>query len=108
MFCGYYTGPATSSSEIVNMQCEEPIRGNFIKIYSGKGSDENSPSILSILEVRFREINHIGGKGSYSKTCIKRPLSKRSKIGFKDQLSRNAGQKYCRMLPFKGSILQCV
>ena len=33
-----------------------------------------------------------------SKTCVKRPLSKRSKMGFQDQLSLNAGQKYCRML----------
>ena len=34
----------------------------------------------------------------YSKTCLKRTLSKRPKIGFQDQLSLNAGQKYCRML----------
>ena len=34
----------------------------------------------------------------YSKTCVKRPLSKRPKFGFQDQLSLNAGQKYCRML----------
>ena len=34
----------------------------------------------------------------YSKTCLKRPLSKRPQVGF--QLSLNAGQKYCRMLPF--------
>ena len=40
--------------------------------------------------VRFWYINR--------KTCIKRPLSKRPKIGFLDQLSLNAGQKYCRML----------
>ena len=33
-----------------------------------------------------------------SKTCVKRPLSKRPKVGFQDQLSLNAGQKYCRML----------
>ena len=33
----------------------------------------------------------------YSKTCVKRPLSKETKIGFQDQLSLNAGQKYCRM-----------
>ena len=33
----------------------------------------------------------------YSKTYEKRPLSKRPKIGFQDQLSLNAGQKYCRM-----------
>ena len=32
------------------------------------------------------------------KTCVKRPLSKRPKIGFQDQLSLNAGQKYCGML----------
>ena len=34
----------------------------------------------------------------YSKTCVKRPLSKRPKIGFQDELSLNAGQKYCRTL----------
>ena len=33
----------------------------------------------------------------YSKTCVKRPLSRRQNIGFQDQLSLNAGQKYCRM-----------
>ena len=31
-------------------------------------------------------------KYPYSKTCIKRPLSKRPKIGFQDQLSLNVGQ----------------
>ena len=34
----------------------------------------------------------------YSKTCVKRPISQRQKIGFQDKLSLNAGQKYCRML----------
>ena len=34
----------------------------------------------------------------YSKTCLKQPLWKRPKAGFQDQLSLNAGQKYCRML----------
>ena len=32
-----------------------------------------------------------------SKTCVQRPLSNRPKIGFQDQLSLNAGQKYSRM-----------
>ena len=41
---------------------------------------------------------------TYSKTCAKRLLSKRLKIGFQDQLSLNAGQKYCRMLPFRPSL----
>ena len=40
----------------------------------------------------------------YSKTCVKQPLSERPKIGFYDQLSLNAGQRYCRML--QGEILQ--
>ena len=35
---------------------------------------------------------------NYSKTCIKQLISRRSKIGFQDQLSLNAGQYYCRML----------
>ena len=48
---------------------------------------------------RVNDCDHL-----HSKTCQKRPLSKRPKIGFQDQLSHNAGQKYCRMA--KGSILQ--
>ena len=34
--------------------------------------------------------------GTYSKTCVKWPLSIRPKSGFQDQLSLNAGQKYCQ------------
>ena len=34
----------------------------------------------------------------YSKTCLKRPLKKKTKIDFQDRLLLNAGQKYCRML----------
>ena len=37
----------------------------------------------------------------YSKTCLKRPLKKKTKNGFQGQLSLNAGQKYCRMLQGK-------
>ena len=33
------------------------------------------------------------------------PLSKRQKIGFQDQLSLIAGQKYCRMLPLEHSAI---
>ena len=36
--------------------------------------------------------------GIYSKTCHKRLLKKKTKNGFRDRLSLNAGQKYCRML----------
>ena len=41
----------------------------------------------------------------YSKTCVKLPLSKRPKIGFQDQISLNAGQKYCRMLQVEHSAI---
>ena len=34
----------------------------------------------------------------YIKTCVKRPLSKRLKIGFQYQLSLAADQKDCRVL----------
>ena len=34
----------------------------------------------------------------YSKTCLKGPLKKETKIGFQDQSSLNGGQMYCRML----------
>ena len=34
-------------------------------------------------------------KKKYSETCVKRQLAKRPKIGFQDQLSLYAGQKYC-------------
>ena len=41
----------------------------------------------------------------YSKTCLKRPLKKKTKIGFSDRLSLNAGQKYCRMLQLEHSAM---
>ena len=43
----------------------------------------------------------------FSKTEVKRPLSKRPQIGFQDQLSLNAGQnlKYYRMLPMEHSAI---
>ena len=33
----------------------------------------------------------------YSKTCLKRPLKTKTKIGFQDRVLLTAGQKYCRM-----------
>ena len=45
---------------------------------------------------------HIDGHSdkflNYSKTCLKRPLSERPKIGFQDQLPLNAVLRYYRML----------
>ena len=42
----------------------------------------------------------------YSKTCVKRLLSKRPKVGFQDQVSLNAGHKYCRMLQGEHSAIR--
>ena len=39
------------------------------------------------------------------KTCVKRPLSKRPKTDFQDQLSLYAGQKYCRTLQMEHSAI---
>ena len=41
----------------------------------------------------------------FSKACHKRPLKKKTKIGFQDGLSLNAGQKYCRMLQWEHSAI---
>ena len=41
----------------------------------------------------------------YSKTCLKRPLKRKTKTIFQDRLSLNAGQKYCRMLPLEHSAI---
>ena len=48
--------------------------------------------------------HYLASRLVYSKTCLKRPLKKKTKIGFQDRLTLNAGQKYCRML--QESILQ--
>ena len=42
----------------------------------------------------------------YSKTCLKRPLKTKTKIGFQDRLSLNAGQMYCRMLQGEHSAIR--
>ena len=42
-------------------------------------------------------IHGLGGQ-QYSKTCLKRTLKKKTKIGFQDRLLVNTGKKYCRML----------
>ena len=54
----------------------------------------------SVLVHKWLTTAPAGAAHTYSKTCVKRPLSKRPEIGFQDQLSPNAGQKYCRMLQY--------
>ena len=54
--------------------------------------------MASILDYMYFALFSSQSESLYSKTCVKGPLSKRPKIDFQDQLSLNAGQKYCRML----------
>ena len=42
----------------------------------------------------------------FSRKPVKRPFSKRQKIGFQDQLLFNVGQKNCSLLTLEGSTLQ--
>ena len=58
---------------------------------------------MHFIDLLYR--NHKQRKG-YSKTCVKRPLSKRPKIDFQDKLSLNAGQSIAECS--KRSILQYV
>ena len=57
-------------------------------------------TIYKILSVEHRnDFSLCKGKIlQYSITCVNRPLSERPQISFQDQLSLNAGQKYCRKL----------
>ena len=41
----------------------------------------------------------------YSKICLKPPLTKKTKIGFQDQLPHNAGQSIGRMLQGRHSAI---
>ena len=74
-----------------------PTYGDLASAYlkSGEIGDQRT---LSGLQGEVIYSRHHGSSLMYSKTCLKRSLSKREKIGFQDQLSLNAGQKYCRML----------
>ena len=64
------------------------------------GLDDEGPyTCRAANEGGFKEEKaYVRVQGQYSKTCVKRPLSKRPQIGFQDQLSLNAGQKYFGML----------
>ena len=61
--------------------------------HKGKDQSDLVPYCL-----QFRLGDERADRQQNSKTCVKRPLSKRPKIGFQDQLSLKAGQQYCRML----------
>ena len=57
--------------------------------------------MLTILNTN--KMTWVNGLMEYRKTCVKLP--KRPKIGFQNQLSHNADQKYCRMLQWEHSTI---
>ena len=61
-------------------------------------------------ENNYQTKHHMSILYIYSKTCLKQPLKKNTKIGFQYGLSLDAGQKYCRMLPLEHSaiLLTCI
>ena len=76
------------------------------------GKHEASLSIITFIqdfEADYKLILHSGTNLKtftyifgqiFSKTCLKRPIKMKTKIGFQDWLLFNAGQKYCRMLQY--------
>ena len=67
---------------------------NCLQLFSFGNSSFRDSGIFVIIFFIIIFLEYI----QYGKTCVKRPLPKRPKIGFQDQLSLNVGQKHCRML----------
>ena len=55
-------------------------------------------ALKSFYLTRFKKVNDKVAQMLYSKTCLKRALKKKTKIGFQTLFSHNAGKQYCRML----------
>ena len=58
-FCSYHEGHVTEHTSII-YECEEPIQGKFIKIYSGKDAEDTSSKILSLDEVSIQTGQYTG------------------------------------------------
>ena len=58
-FCSCHDGHVTEHTSII-YECEEPIQGKFIKIYSGKDADDVHPIILSLDEVSIQTGQYTG------------------------------------------------
>ena len=51
-------------------------------------------NVPNTLNQRYMNMTKDAVSYTYKNPCVKRPLSKRPKIGFQDQFLLNAGQKY--------------
>ena len=70
------------------------LMGHTLVFYTVKPASQKDQKLVFKTNDRFMQVEEKLQNALYSKTCF----SKRPKIGFQDQLSLNAGQKYCRML----------
>ena len=61
--------------------------------------------VLSLIFTMLYADKYPALKTLFSKSYVKRPFSKRPKIGFQYQLALNAGQKYCRMFHLEHSAI---
>ena len=59
-FCNYLDDHVNEHTSML-FECEEPIHGKFIKIYSGKDDDDDiRPKIISLDEVSLQTVQHTG------------------------------------------------
>ena len=58
-FCSYHEGHVNEHTSII-VECENPIQGKFIQIYSGKDDDNTHPKIISLDEVSLQSVQYIG------------------------------------------------
>ena len=65
-----------------------PLKNHMYSLEQKRAFTENGKRNLDVLNHSVK----ISFLVLYSKTCVKRPPSKRPKIGFQDQLSLNAGK----------------
>ena len=70
------------------------LMGHTLFFYTVKHASQKDQKLVFKTNYRLMQFEEKLQSALYSKTCF----SNRPKIGFQDQLSLSAGQKYCRML----------
>ena len=86
-FCSYHEGHVNEHTSII-FECEEPIQGKFIQIYSGKDDDDTRPKILSLDEVSLQTAQYTGiyYQSGYLHSTVNSPKSSKWLFTFDCQL----------------------